>query len=83
MAGNHWNRLKTSGAFACRIRSFQLGLLPELDPRSCSYFSSHPERCCRFPALDPAAGGGCRAGDHRIDSETSDASACRMQRSEL
>eukprot|EP00959_Pyramimonas_sp_CCMP1952_P194872 4075082-Pyramimonas_sp.AAC.1 len=36
---------------ACRIQSSELCLLSELGPRSCSYCSSHPERCCGFSAL--------------------------------
>eukprot|EP00959_Pyramimonas_sp_CCMP1952_P313164 6555146-Pyramimonas_sp.AAC.1 len=35
--------LKTSGSFACRIQSSELGLLPELGPHNHSYCSSHPE----------------------------------------
>eukprot|EP00959_Pyramimonas_sp_CCMP1952_P055436 1158802-Pyramimonas_sp.AAC.1 len=61
MAGNHWIDSETSGASACRIESSQLCLLPELGPRNYSYCSSHPVRCCGFPALSSGCRGGCMA----------------------
>ncbi len=75
--------LKTSGASACGSQSSELGLLPELGPRTCSYCSSHLERCCRFSALNSGCRGAAGLVITGIDSETSDASACRIQRPEL
>eukprot|EP00959_Pyramimonas_sp_CCMP1952_P121324 2537004-Pyramimonas_sp.AAC.1 len=49
--------LETSGASACGIQSSEIGLLPELGPRSCSCCSSHPERCCRLSALNSGCSG--------------------------
>eukprot|EP00959_Pyramimonas_sp_CCMP1952_P301532 6308713-Pyramimonas_sp.AAC.1 len=48
--------LETSGASAFRIQSSVLCLLPELGLRNYSYCLSHPERCCRFPALNSGCG---------------------------
>eukprot|EP00959_Pyramimonas_sp_CCMP1952_P130216 2722616-Pyramimonas_sp.AAC.1 len=65
MAGNHWNRfgdirrvclsnpeLRTLSAARTRFAKY-------------SYCSSHPETCCRFPALNSGCRRGCRAGHHR------------------
>eukprot|EP00959_Pyramimonas_sp_CCMP1952_P055491 1159618-Pyramimonas_sp.AAC.1 len=48
---------ETAGAFAFRIQSSDLCLLPELGPQNHSYCSSHPERCCLFPALNSGSRG--------------------------
>eukprot|EP00959_Pyramimonas_sp_CCMP1952_P194371 4064397-Pyramimonas_sp.AAC.1 len=56
--------LETTGASACRMNC-ELCLLPELGPRNCSHCSSHPERCCGFPALTSGCSGGCRAVNDR------------------
>eukprot|EP00959_Pyramimonas_sp_CCMP1952_P053937 1128055-Pyramimonas_sp.AAC.1 len=72
---------KTSGASVCRIQSSELGLLLELGLRLL-YCSSHPERCCGFFAQN--SGGGRKAAGlvmRGVDSQTSDAFACRIQRS--
>eukprot|EP00959_Pyramimonas_sp_CCMP1952_P107273 2243037-Pyramimonas_sp.AAC.1 len=74
--------LETSAASACGIESSEIGLLPELGRRNCSYWSSHPERCCRLSALNTGSRGAAGRVTG-IDSETSHASACRIRRSEL
>eukprot|EP00959_Pyramimonas_sp_CCMP1952_P081641 1705420-Pyramimonas_sp.AAC.1 len=56
MAGNHWNRF--GDIRRVRLRNSELGTRSAArSPRNYSYCSSHPGRCCRFPALNSAAGG--------------------------
>ncbi len=74
---------ETSGASVCRIQSSALGLLPELGPRNYSYCSRHLQRCCRFSALNSGCKGAAGLVITGIDSETSGASACCIQMSEL
>eukprot|EP00959_Pyramimonas_sp_CCMP1952_P123394 2579666-Pyramimonas_sp.AAC.1 len=64
---------------------------PELGTRSSArarsskllYYSSHPERCCRFSALNSGCTGAARLVIAGVDSQTLDASVCRIERSEL
>eukprot|EP00959_Pyramimonas_sp_CCMP1952_P425253 8907610-Pyramimonas_sp.AAC.1 len=56
-------------------------LLLELAPQNYSYCSSHPERCCPFSALNSGSRGAAGLVITEIDSETSDASFCRIERS--
>eukprot|EP00959_Pyramimonas_sp_CCMP1952_P057892 1208365-Pyramimonas_sp.AAC.1 len=63
------------------MHSSELGLLPDLEPRNYSYWSSHLENCSRYSTR---AEGGYSAGGHRNRfEETSGASDCRIQSSEL
>eukprot|EP00959_Pyramimonas_sp_CCMP1952_P338015 7078532-Pyramimonas_sp.AAC.1 len=47
------------------------------------YCSSHPERCCRFSAFNSGSSEAPGLVITGVDSQKSDASACRIQRSEL
>eukprot|EP00959_Pyramimonas_sp_CCMP1952_P123371 2579258-Pyramimonas_sp.AAC.1 len=61
MAGNHWNRFGDTRRVG--LPNPELRTLSAAQTRSAnySYCSSHPERCCRFPAPNSGCRGGCRA----------------------
>ena len=68
---------ETSGASVRRTESSKLGLLLERDPRNCCIIRVILRGTLGFLHLTQAVWG---AG---IDPQTSDASACRIERSEL
>eukprot|EP00959_Pyramimonas_sp_CCMP1952_P316904 6633216-Pyramimonas_sp.AAC.1 len=47
------------------------------------YHSSHPQSCCRFSALNSGFRRAAGLVITEVDSQTSDAFACRIRRSEL
>eukprot|EP00959_Pyramimonas_sp_CCMP1952_P325291 6808794-Pyramimonas_sp.AAC.1 len=59
------------------------GLLRDLESRNYSYCSSHLRRCCRSSVLNSGCGEATGLVIRETDSETSGASACRIQSSEL
>eukprot|EP00959_Pyramimonas_sp_CCMP1952_P186879 3907801-Pyramimonas_sp.AAC.1 len=77
------NRLKTSGASVCRIQSSELGLLPELGPQHYCIVRVILGGAVGLLHLTRLVGGAAGLVITGVDSQTSDASACRIQRSEL
>eukprot|EP00959_Pyramimonas_sp_CCMP1952_P188507 3942415-Pyramimonas_sp.AAC.1 len=61
----------------------EVGLLAELGPQTCSYYSSHRSRRSRFSVLNSS----CRAVTEltvtEIDWESSGAFVCRIESAEL
>ena len=74
---------ETSGASVRRTESSELGLLLERDPRNCCIIRVILRGTLGFLHLTQAAWGAAELVITGIDPQTSDASACRIQRSEL
>ena len=74
---------ETSGASVRRTESSELGLLLERDPRNCCIIRVMLRDTLGFLHLTQAVWGAAELVITGIDPQTSDASACRIQRSEL
>ena len=74
---------ETPGASVRRTESSELGLLLERDPRNCCIIRVILRGTLGFLHLTQAVWGAAELVITGIDPQTSDASACRIQRSEL
>eukprot|EP00959_Pyramimonas_sp_CCMP1952_P113454 2371014-Pyramimonas_sp.AAC.1 len=80
MAGNYWNRFRDIRRVCLRNLELRTCSVVRIGSAKLFVLLEHPERCCRFPSAAVWAAGLVIT---EIDSETSDASASHMQRSEL